>query len=302
MTTIIEKELSYKLGGIFFEIQDELGRFCRERQYADILEEKLVKEQINFKREFPLEIGGRKSNFVDFIIEDKVLIDLKAKPFITREDYYQMKRYLNVAGLELGLIVNFQDKHLKPKRVLNGKNQKTGFVDSDKFVGSDRLRGFTLIELMVALSLFVIVLGISSSIFIRSLRSQRAIVSLIAVNDNSSLAVEQMAREIRTGYNLSTNIPASDQLDFTNAFGLAITYKLNSATKAIERKEGTGAFAPITGSNVRIEKLKFILNGVGGGDGLQSRVTIVSRVGSASPQLQGFFTDIQTTLSPRVLW
>ena len=41
---IIEKELSYKLGGIFFEIQNELGRFCRERQYADLLEKNLLRK------------------------------------------------------------------------------------------------------------------------------------------------------------------------------------------------------------------------------------------------------------------
>src|SRR3989344_3384292 len=73
---IIEKELSYKLGSIFFEIQGELGRFCRERQYADLLEKKLEKAKIKFKREYPIEIANRKSNFVDFIIEDKMLVGL----------------------------------------------------------------------------------------------------------------------------------------------------------------------------------------------------------------------------------
>lgn len=131
---IVEKELSYKLGGIFFRIQEEIGRFCRERQYADLLEKNLKKEQIDFKREYPIEVRDRKSNFVDFIVENRVLIDLKAKPFIEKEDYYQMKRYLEIANLDLGLIVNFQDRYLKPKRVLGNKK----FVDSDKFVDLNR--------------------------------------------------------------------------------------------------------------------------------------------------------------------
>ena len=131
---IIEKELSFKLGGIFLKIQNELGRFCRERQYADILEKYLIEHGINFKREAPIEIAERKSNFADFIIEKKILIEVKAKPFIEKTDYYQTKRYLELKNLELGLIVNFQDKYLKPKRVLNAKI----LVDSDKFVNSDR--------------------------------------------------------------------------------------------------------------------------------------------------------------------
>lgn len=130
---IVEKELSYRLGGIFFDIQKELGRFCRERQYGDLFEAKLRDSNLNYQREYPIEIGDRKSNLVDFIIEDKILVDLKAKPFITKEDYNQVKRYLEVSGKELGLIVNFRDKHLKPKRVLNSR-----FVDSDIFVVSDR--------------------------------------------------------------------------------------------------------------------------------------------------------------------
>ena len=133
---VIEKELSYKLGGIFFEIQKELGRFCRERQYGDLLEVKLKEASLSYQREHPIEIGGRKSNFADFVIEGRILVDLKAKSVVDKEDYYQVKRYLEVAGKELGLIVNFRDKYLKPKRILNSQ----GFVDSDKFVDSHRLK------------------------------------------------------------------------------------------------------------------------------------------------------------------
>lgn len=121
---IVEKELSYKLGGIFFKIQKELGRFCRERQYGDALEKELKSAKLNFKREYPVEIGDRKSNFVDFFVEGKIFVDLKTKPFLEKRDFYQMKRYLEVGGLKLGLLVNFQDKFLKPKRVLNGQSNR----------------------------------------------------------------------------------------------------------------------------------------------------------------------------------
>lgn len=121
-TEIVEKELSYKLGGIFFKIQKNNGRFCRERQYGDALEKELSDAKISFKREYPIEIGGRKSNFVDFLVEGRVLVDLKTKPYLEKEDFYQMKRYLEVSGLKFGLLVNFQDKFLKPKRVLNSRS------------------------------------------------------------------------------------------------------------------------------------------------------------------------------------
>jgi GxxExxY protein len=145
---IIEKELSYQLTGIFFEIQKKHGRFCRERQYADVLDKALKEKGIDFQREYPIEVGGRKSNFVDFNIKGRVLVDLKAKPFIEKDDFYQMKRYLEASGLRLGLLVNFRDKHLKPRRVLNSKSK---FVDSHQFVDLNRSNGQVMIISVVIL-------------------------------------------------------------------------------------------------------------------------------------------------------
>ena len=154
---IVEKELSYKLGGIFFKIQKRLGRFCRERQYADALEQELITAGINYKREYPIKVANKKSNFVDFIINDKILVDLKIKPFIEKEDYFQIKRYLKAANKELGLIVNFRDKYLKPKRVLNSEY-------SDKFVVSNRSKGFTLFELIIVTTIIGILAAVTVAI------------------------------------------------------------------------------------------------------------------------------------------
>lgn len=122
MSEILHKELSYVLTGLFFTIHKELGRFCREKQYSDRFEQLLVESNFNYKREFEinkLKDDSPGGNRVDFLIDNKIIIDFKAKNFITKEDYYQMQRYLYGANLELGMIVNFRQPHLKPKRVLN---------------------------------------------------------------------------------------------------------------------------------------------------------------------------------------
>ncbi|MEM2175408.1 MAG: GxxExxY protein, partial [Candidatus Micrarchaeia archaeon] len=130
---IIEKDLSYKLNGLFFEIHKELGRFAREKQYADLLEEKLKNNNIKFKREIILKFNDRIIKVPDFIIEDKILVELKRKPVNTKDDYKRIIRYLEITGLELGILVNFGLEYLKPRRILNYKllrNRKSKYPSS----------------------------------------------------------------------------------------------------------------------------------------------------------------------------
>ena len=124
MGELIYKELSYTITGFLFKTHKQLGRFCREKQYSDFLDKILHDSELKYQREIELKIleeHSPKGNRVDFIIEDKIILDLKAKPFILREDYNQMQRYLQAANIELGLIVNFRSYYLKPKRILNTK-------------------------------------------------------------------------------------------------------------------------------------------------------------------------------------
>ena len=121
---ILHPELSYEITGVCYKIHNKLGRFCRERQYGDEFEGLLKSNKIRYIRECNLEDFGKKlsGNTVDFLIEDKILVDFKAKNFITKDDYFQMLRYLQCSGLKLGLIVNFRNTHLKPKRIINLAN------------------------------------------------------------------------------------------------------------------------------------------------------------------------------------
>ena len=118
MIQIIKAKLSYKLVGLCFQVHNELGRFCREKQYSDLLETLLLEYNIRFHKEVFIDNETR-SNKPDYIIEDTIIIDLKAKRVITKEDYYQMQRYLKNSNIQLGIIVNFRDSFLKPKRVIN---------------------------------------------------------------------------------------------------------------------------------------------------------------------------------------
>ncbi len=118
---IVYKELSYVVTGLFFKVHRDLGRFCREKQYGDLLEKLLLDREIQYEREKELPIKNvenERTNLVDFSIDDKILIELKSKPFITKDDYNQIHRYLDASGFKLGMLVNFRNKYLKPIRVI----------------------------------------------------------------------------------------------------------------------------------------------------------------------------------------
>lgn len=122
-TKVIFPELSYKIVGLLFEVHSTLGRYCQEKQYGDALELLLKSSGLQYIREFRVEsalatlVPNR--NTIDFLIDDKIILELKAKQAFTKEDYFQTQRYLKNANRELALLVNFRFPQLKVKRILN---------------------------------------------------------------------------------------------------------------------------------------------------------------------------------------
>lgn len=120
---VIYPKLSYKICGLCFQVHNELGRYRNEKQYSDALEEKFKENRIEYNRENAISQSfkgeNKRRNITDFIIDNKIIIEIKTKRIILKEDYYQIKRYLVSANKKLGLIVNFRQNYLNPIRVLN---------------------------------------------------------------------------------------------------------------------------------------------------------------------------------------
>jgi GxxExxY protein len=106
-------------------VHNLLGRYCNEKQYSDMVEKKLKELKIAYKREYIIpesfmgELKGR--HIIDFLIDDQVILEIKTKRIIQREDYYQIKRYLLALNRKLGILVNFHSFLLHPKRILNSQ-------------------------------------------------------------------------------------------------------------------------------------------------------------------------------------
>ncbi|OGL66848.1 hypothetical protein A3F52_05190 [Candidatus Uhrbacteria bacterium RIFCSPHIGHO2_12_FULL_47_11] len=120
---VLHKELSYNIVGILYATHNELGRYANEKQYGDLIENKLKGGGISYEREkvldqyFPAEHPGR--HRIDFLIDDKIILELKCKRFIGKEEYYQTQRYLHALNKKLGILINFRTRFLQPHRVIN---------------------------------------------------------------------------------------------------------------------------------------------------------------------------------------
>ncbi|MEK7507707.1 MAG: GxxExxY protein [Patescibacteria group bacterium] len=120
---ILFKDLSYALIGAAFEVFNELGWGLSEKAYQAALEKELHRRSINFKREvyIPLDYKSERIGryFADFVIEEKVLLELKV---VSRLGYVHAKQvlgYLKSSKIKLGILLYFTREGVKYRRVIN---------------------------------------------------------------------------------------------------------------------------------------------------------------------------------------
>jgi len=119
------KELTGRIIGCALEVHKILGNGFQEVIYQRALAKEMTLRQIEYCRELDMpiyykdeQIGTRR---VDFLVENNVLVELKA--IINLEDVHlaQAINYLEAYGLEIGLLINFGAKQLEFKRLINSK-------------------------------------------------------------------------------------------------------------------------------------------------------------------------------------
>ncbi|MBI2327570.1 GxxExxY protein [Candidatus Curtissbacteria bacterium] len=123
MAKLVYPDLSYKIMGILFEVHNRLGGNFEEKYYQRAVEKLLKLNNLKYDRELLANIsfeGDRIGNYyLDFLVEDKIIVELKTVPKLLPIHFRQVRSYLKVKKLQLGILANFRGNGLIYKRVLN---------------------------------------------------------------------------------------------------------------------------------------------------------------------------------------
>jgi len=123
MTNLIYKEEAYEIIGICFEVHNNLGPGFLEIVYKDALEYEFQRAGIKYQREKKYEVNYKDiilphKFYADFVIYDKIILEIKAVSGISDEFIAQSINYLKVSQNKLALLVNFGELKLNYKRLI----------------------------------------------------------------------------------------------------------------------------------------------------------------------------------------
>ena len=120
--TIIYKDLSYKIIELALEVHNELGCGFLEKVYENALMILLDGEGIPAKQQAPADVYFQHKvvgqYFVDILVDNKVILELKTVEAIANIHKAQLLNYLRATGIKLGLILNFAKPRFEYKRLV----------------------------------------------------------------------------------------------------------------------------------------------------------------------------------------
>jgi GxxExxY protein len=127
---ILYEELSYEIRGSAIEVKKNYGPGHKEVLYQRAFAEELGLREINYEREKQIKIYSPKTKKVigsyqpDFIVEGKIIVELKALEQMPRRMIDQLYSYLRNSKYELGFLVNFNSGGVDIERVIYTNNKK----------------------------------------------------------------------------------------------------------------------------------------------------------------------------------
>ena len=110
----LHSEITDKIIKAFYKVYNELGFGFLENVYENALYLELVQMKLKCEKQKPIAVYYQDKvvgkYFADIIVENKVILELKATESLREEHEYQLINYLKATDIEVGLLLNFGKK------------------------------------------------------------------------------------------------------------------------------------------------------------------------------------------------
>ncbi len=120
---VVYKELSFKIIEACFEVHNILGPGYSEKIYEEAVSKELRNRGIGYERQKLVEIyykGEKIGEYrLDLVLENRIILELKAVSELSNIFEAQLLSYLKAAGMKLGILVNFGSKKVIYRRIVN---------------------------------------------------------------------------------------------------------------------------------------------------------------------------------------
>jgi GxxExxY protein len=127
MVPLLYEDESYKIRGAFFSVYNTLGGGIQEKIIEKALIKELSSEGLEVEHQIKIDIlykGEKIGTYIpDIVVNSKIIIEIKSKPLLTKEDEKQFWGYLKGSKYELGFLVNFSPQGLIIKRFIHTRHR-----------------------------------------------------------------------------------------------------------------------------------------------------------------------------------
>ncbi len=111
---MLNQEITDKIIKCFYEVYNFLGYGFLEKVYENALYNELLQSNLHCERQKKIEVFYKESQvgeyYADIMVENKIILELKAAEAICEEHEFQLINYLKATNLEVGLLLNFGKK------------------------------------------------------------------------------------------------------------------------------------------------------------------------------------------------
>ncbi len=120
---LVHVDLCYQIMGVLFDVWKNVGYGHKEKLYQKAIAQGLKASGLRFREQLPAKVyyAGTAIGmyYFDFLIEDKIVLEIKVREYFSKNDITQLYSYLRTKNLKLGLIAHFTRSGVKFKRIVN---------------------------------------------------------------------------------------------------------------------------------------------------------------------------------------